>query len=101
MEKNRRSINISELRVVVDSILSRIEHELDIKEIELTKNYYWNIDDEVLYMGENKEGNITVGSLCDDMEFLMPLLHDKEQAFPLMLIHVAPILRYLALSVDK
>lgn len=100
MGKNS-AINIGQLRTIIDSILSHIENDLQLKEIELSEDYYWNIADDVLYMGENKEEEITVGSLCDDLEFLMPLLHDKDHAFSLMLIHVAPILRYLALKVGQ
>jgi hypothetical protein len=100
MEKNS-VINIGQLRVIIDSILAHIENDLQIKEVELSEDYYWNIADDVLYMGENEEKEITVGSLSDDLEFLMPLIHDKDRAFSLMLIHVAPILRYLALKVGQ
>jgi hypothetical protein len=99
MEKNRKTINISELRKIADSILSHIENELRLKEVALTEDYYWNVADDVLYMGENMEKAISVGCLYADREFLLPLLNDKAQAFPLMLIHLAPILRYLALKV--
>jgi hypothetical protein len=99
MERNRKSINIAELRVIVDAILSHIEEDMGIKEVDLTEDYYWNFVDEVAYMGEVEQDAMTVGSLYADLEFLLPLLSNKEQAFPLMLVHVAPLLRYLSTKV--
>lgn len=100
MEINRNTINIPELRRIINCIISHVENDLQIKEIDLTEDYYWNIPDDVLYMGEIKEDELAVGSLYADLDFLMPILGDEKQAFPLMLIHVAPILRYLALKVE-
>lgn len=101
MERNKRMIDIAHLRTIVDSIFSHIEDDLGIKEVELREDQYWDFSDQVLYLGEKKEDEITVGSLYDDLEFLEPLLHDKDQAFPLMLIHVSPLLRYLAHKIGQ
>lgn len=97
MERNKKVLNVAELREVVNSIFLHIENDLGVKEVELTEDYYWNIADEVLYMGDNIEGEVTVGSLHADLDFLHPLVNDKAQAFPLMLIHVAPLLRFMAM----
>lgn len=97
MERNKKLLDVAELRAVVNSIFLHIENDLGAKEVELTEDYYWNIADEVLYMGDNIEGELTVGSLHADLDFLHPLVNDKAQAFPLMLIHVAPLLRFMAM----
>lgn len=101
MERNKSAIKVSELRAIIDSILSHVENDLRLDEIELSEDYYWNIPDEALYSVGQNPSELTVGSLCDDLEFLRPLLKDKEQAFSLMLIHVAPLLRYIATKVGQ
>lgn len=101
MERNKKTLKIAELRQIINSIFSHIENDLGIKEVELTEDYYWNIADEVLYMGDNIEGEVTVGSLHADLDFLHPLLRDKGQAFPLMLTHVAPLLRFMAMRTPE
>lgn len=98
MESRNKSINVAQLRSVIDSIFAHMEDELRIEHLDLTEDYYWTISDESLYMGELTKEHITVGSLFDDLDFLTPLLHDKSQAFPLMFIHVVPLLRYLAIK---
>lgn len=101
MGKNDSAIDISKLRTIVDLIFNHIQKDLRINEVELTEDYYWNISDEALYaVGQNPE-DVSIGSLYDDLEFLMPLLKDKEQAFSLMLVHVAPLLRYIAMKVGQ
>lgn len=101
MEKNRQIIEIAELKKIVNMILDRIENDLEIKEVELTEDYYWDVAEKVLYIREDSAAEIYVGSLCEDLEFLRPLLLDKDRAVSLMLIHVAPLLRYLALKVGR
>ena len=99
--KIKHSINIAELRFVINSILSHVKNDLQLKEIELTEDYYWAIPDDSLYAVDRDAEPPNIGSLCDDLEFIKPLLLDKDHAFPLMLIHVAPILEYMALNVKK
>src|SRR4051794_20177949 len=81
MERNKSVIKISQLRTIIDLILSHIENDLQLEEIELTEDYYWNIPDEVLYSVAQNPEELSIGSLYDDLEFLIPLLKDKEQAF--------------------
>ncbi|MFZ6640859.1 hypothetical protein ACO0LL_14020 [Undibacterium sp. TC4M20W] len=99
--KVKHSINIAELRSIINSILSHVEDDLQLKEVELTEDYYWAMPDDSLHaiLEDAKEPNI--GSLCEDLEFSKHILNDKTHAFPLMLTHVAPLLQYLALNIKK
>ncbi|MFZ6776006.1 hypothetical protein ACO0LD_04180 [Undibacterium sp. Ji83W] len=99
--KVKHSINIAELRSIINSILSHVEDDLQLKEVDLTEDYYWAMPDDSLYAVLEDAKPPNIGSLCDDLEFIKPLLHDKTHAFPLMLIHVAPLLEYLALNIKK
>jgi hypothetical protein len=101
MENKKFMIKLDELQTVVNSIFNHIRSDLRLDEVELTADYYWDIPGSSLYaVGADMEAP-TVGSLVDDLEFLRPLLTDQDQAVSLMLLHVAPLLRYIATKVGQ
>jgi len=101
MENSESTISINELRVIIDAILSHITDDLGIDSIKLDKDFYWEIPDVRLHILDQKPEQLTMGSLCDDWGFLQPLLSERDQALSLMLLHAAPLLRYIALKVGQ
>ena len=101
MDDNKALIKIRDLKLIVDAILTHITDDLGKDEIELTRDFYWEIPEDRLYLLEEDPSGFTMGNLLDDLEFLKPLLSDREQAVSLMLSHVAPLLRYIALKVGQ
>lgn len=96
------SIKLEELRQVINTIFDHIKEDLNLEDCPLTENYYWDISEDSLYAAGKDMGSPSVGSLQDDWEFLSPLLsQDRNQAIPLMLIHVAPLLRYLGQKIGQ
>lgn len=67
----------------------------------LDEDYYWTVASEELYEFRTAPTNLNVGSLCDDLEFLSSLEGDEKMAVSRMLIHVAPLLRYLATKIGQ
>lgn len=94
-------MRIDDLRTIVNLIFNYIEDDLGIFEVELSENYYWDAPDDALYSVDKKLDAFDVGSLYDDLEFLTPLLDNSDEAFALMLVHVAPLLRYIAKKVGE
>lgn len=90
------AVKIQSLRAVVNSILDFVERDLGRSEVVLNRNFYWSISDDVLYTMESKPHELDVGSLADDWDFVLSAFEDRDQALPLVLIHVAPLLRALA-----
>ena len=88
-------INISELRLVINRILDHIEHDLGHASVKLDEDDYWDVADEERYDFTKSPENFEHGQLHDDWEFLSSILKDKDQAVALMLIHAAPLLRYV------
>lgn len=101
MDSSKSIVKISDLKTTVDAILSHITDDLGIDSIELDQDLYWEIPEGQLYVLNQNPGNHTMGSLFDDLEFLQPLLTDRDRALSLMLLHVAPLLRYLALKIGQ
>lgn len=101
MENKKVVIKVEELQSIINSILAHIRDDLGISEVELTEDCYWEIPEKALYSVDQDQRELVVGSLFDDLEFLTPLLTDRDQAVSLMLLHVAPLLRYIGTKVGQ
>jgi hypothetical protein len=92
------AVNISELRRIINALLLHAEKTRG-PELRLDHDYYWDINNPELYDTGKRPGEIKeIGSLGDDWEFLYDMREaDMEAEGPYqMLVHVAPLLRYLA-----
>lgn len=98
MAPNR--IDINALRTVTNRILDFIERDLGMTSVELSHNLYWSADDDDLYE-MNKDPQFNVGSLIDDLEFTTAAHRDPNEAIPLVLMHVAPLLKALSTAVPS
>jgi hypothetical protein len=95
-------VNISELRTIISKIFDHIEHDLGVRSVPLTQDDYWTVLSRERFDLTKCPDVCGVGKLYDDWAFLQPLLDkDKDQAVSLMLIHVAPILRWLGEEVGQ
>jgi hypothetical protein len=66
------------------------------------RDFYWEVPEEKRY-AVNEAAPVVdeVGRLADDLEFMRPLSQNKDQAIALMLMHAAPLLRYLAYEIGR
>lgn len=95
-------IKLDELRQIINLIFDHIKEDLKIEDCPLTENYYWDVSDDLLYAIDKDAEPPSVGSLQDDWDFLKPLLsQDRNQAVSLMLIHAAPLLRYIGRKIGQ
>lgn len=98
---SRDSVDIRMLRRVTNQIFDFIEHDLGLSHVRLGRDFYWTIPDKELYEMGNKPDDLEVGSLIDDIEFVVSAGTDKESAVPLDLLHLAPILKALSVAVPS
>ena len=94
MEKNK--LQIEQLRAVIQRIFDLVQKDFGIKEVILDNNYYWSISEKDLYLLDKNPAQLDVGSLLDDLEFVRSAYEDADQALPLLLLHIAPLLTALA-----
>jgi hypothetical protein len=94
-------INIRDLREMLSRIFDHIENDLGVTEVTLDRDHYWEVPEDDLYRIEEVSPKLDIGQLSDDWHFLQPLIDDEDQALALTLIHIAPILRYLALKIGQ
>lgn len=97
------AINIETLKRVVDVILDRMIADLGVREvcIEYDDDFYWNVPADDLNPNKIASPTLDVGRLSDDLEFLQGIVEDRERAVSLMLIHVAPLLRFIGERVGQ
>ena len=62
-------------------------------------NWALHIDDEALYDVVHQPQELDCGSLVDDFDFVSAAHKDPDQAIPLVLMHVAPLLKALSRAV--
>jgi hypothetical protein len=97
-------LKIAELKLVVDAIFAHITNDLRIDAVTVPdeNDYYWSIPlDAPLDLKNPVMPEPDVGRLSDDWEFLASILKDKVNAVSLMLIHVAPLLRFIGVKVGQ
>lgn len=93
-----REVSLLELKAVAVSLLDSLIYSSgkDTVVIDPNTDFYWEVPLESLYAVKTSQPQLDVGRLSDDWEFIRPIADDPQAATPLALIHLAPILRYLA-----
>ena len=102
-ENQDNQINLKDLKNILDAIFEHITNDLKIASVSIDEkqDFYWDLPSEALFKVNEVAPKPDVGRLSDDWEFLKPLIQDKEQAFSLMLIHVAPLLRWMGEKIGQ
>lgn len=98
-------VNISELRSIVNELLDHVEL-VNGPELRLDEDYYWDLDSAVMYDVTKRVSHVEqVGSLGDSWEFLLNMRARQDDITlygpSLMLIHAAPLLRYIGEKVGQ
>jgi hypothetical protein len=96
-----RVVPVGELKTIVNLILDHIVHDLKIETVSIEEDFYWDVDSKGLYDVQTTASELDIGSLIDDWEFLAKVSEDHRQAVALMLIHAAPLLRYIGEKVGQ
>ena len=104
-EKNM-PIDLAVLRRAFDAIFNHLEHDLRIKALKISDEimFYWNIADGYSYKTGKTAPDFGMGSIQDDYEFVTSMLADMEStkgAPSIMLVHLAPILEFLAKEIGS
>lgn len=88
-------IDISALRKAVDMILSEIENE-GIREVDLSKDYYWSIPADQRYDPYNSPKELTLGQLSEDWKETLRIVNESQPPAAYQLEWVSALLRYVA-----
>ena len=96
-------LNVEVLKTAVNAILDHILDDLSIREINIddATDFYWDVLSDALFKVKEDQPTLAVGRLSDDWEFLEPVVSHRERAVSLMLIHAAPLLRYVGEKIGQ
>ena len=95
-------IDLVKLKQIINSIFDHLS-KLGITKVVIDDeaDYYWDVPYDNLYTVDEAQPQLDIGRLSDDLEFLLTILKDEEQAVSLMFMHLAPLLLYVGLKVGK
>jgi hypothetical protein len=98
-------INLKTLKLAVNSVLDHLIEDLGLENVPIdgAKDYYWGCPAPEMYdMSTTPTGDhLTVGSLRDDMEFIRSVRRGESYDASINLVHVAPLLRYIADTIGQ
>jgi hypothetical protein len=97
------AVDIEDLKKITNIILDRMITKLKLRQIPMEENqdFYWNVPSDVLFKVREAQPELDIGRLSDDWEFLKNILEDPDNGVSLMLIHVAPLLRWIGEKVGQ
>lgn len=91
-------IDLHDLRRAINLVLDHMESQGKQK-IVLSKDYYWEVDQEARYLIDKPEANhLTAGQLFDDWETVVKLAQGEKDILAWHLVPISAILRWLGES---
>ena len=102
-EQSVREIDVQKLKQIVDTILDRMINRLKVSSISINdgRDYYWDVPSDTLFSVRDNQPQLDSGRLSDDWDLLQNILTDSENGVSLMLIHVAPLLRFIGEKIGQ
>jgi hypothetical protein len=91
-------INLKQLKAVVNAVLDHLIEDLKIETvpIEENKDFYWHCEAPGVYEMSKDPAGLSVGRLTDDVYFIRLVRRGETADASINLVHVAPLLRYIA-----
>ena len=98
-----KEIDLEALKSIAVALIDSAARALKTDRIRLEddKDFYWEVPLELQHGVKNAPPTLDVGRLSDDWDFIKDLANDPDEATPLSLLHLAPILNHLALRVTQ
>lgn len=79
----------------ISRILLNLLDELEIDEIDLDHDFYWDVPQALRYDPYSKPNELSLGQLEDDWQELLAILNSKKEPFPYAFVWLAAVLRKL------
>lgn len=93
-------VSVVELRKCINAVFDHLEANLGLESLQLSEDLYWDISEKEVYDFSRRPEDLVVGSLSDDWELLQAIRRDPENATALSLIHIYPLLRFMATKIS-
>lgn len=94
-------IDVRSLKAAVEAILDHVLDDLKMEKVPIEENLYWTCSAPEKYVTGPQPTSLEVGSLVDDLKFASSIRRGQAGDISYNLVHVAPLLLYLAEKVKK
>ena|SRR5205807_2097868 len=96
-------IDVKALKGAVNAILDHLIDDLGLDKIKIEEgsDHYWHCPASEIHDMSKKPIGLDVGSLGDDVDFVKLIKRGQSGDVSYNLVHVAPLLRYIAENVKK
>jgi hypothetical protein len=96
-------IDLEALRTIADLLIKSAAAQLKTGAVRIAdqSDFYWEVPLELQNATGNQPPKLDVGRLSDDWDFIKGIATDPQSATPLNLLHLTPILNYLALLIAR
>lgn len=88
-------INLRDVKTITNRLLDHLIETRGLEQVEVEKSFYWSVPAEDRYEVEKDPGQLDVGDVRDDWEFVSTLLDDENQPVAYQLTELAPVLQCL------
>jgi hypothetical protein len=96
-------IDLRSLQTAVNAVPDHLLEDVRIEKvaIESSEDFYWDCDAPERYDGSTKPTDLSVGRLSDDLDFTKLIRRGEGGDISYNLVHVAPLLLYIAERVKR
>ena len=96
-------IDLKQLKSAIDVIFEHLLEDLKLETVSIAEkeNLYWDCPAPELYDMSKDPVGLTIGSLNDDIHFLRLVQRGQSADASVNLVHVAPLLRFIAHSIGQ
>ncbi|MFZ0978402.1 MAG: hypothetical protein WAN23_03275 [Candidatus Acidiferrales bacterium] len=97
------AIDLERLKAAVSAIFDHLIEDLKLKTVQIDEkeDFYWHCESPEVYDVSKKPTDLGIGRLSDDMDFVKLIQRGQSGDASYTLVHVAPLLRYIAEKVGK
>ncbi len=96
-------IDVKALKAAVNAVLDHLIEDLGHEKIKIDKNSdnYWHCPDSEVHDMSKIPVGLDIGCLSDDADFVKLIRRGQSGDVSYNLVHVAPLLRYIAETIRK
>ena len=96
-------IDLNRLKIAVNVVLDHLIEDLSLRKvaIEEAEDFYWSCPPRERHDTSKKPSEWWTGRLSDDVHFVERIQHGQNADIAYNLVHVAPLLRYIAEKIKK
>lgn len=100
---SKREINLRILKSAVNAVLDHLVEDLEIENVTIAdeKDSYWDCPYPEMHNVSMQPGELTVGQLSDDFDFLKLVRRGQGADVSYNLVHIAPLLRYIGETIKS